>query len=495
MPRQARRKKQLTKAPKEIVFKRTYKQSLFMDCTADEVLFGGAAGGGKSYAQLLDALKDAMQYPGIKQLILRETFPELSRSLIQTSLEIYPQQAGTYNAGEHKWYFYNGSMIEFGYLESDSSVGIYQSAEYDIIRIDEATHMSQYRITYMKSRIRGANDFPKQLKMTTNPGGIGHKYLKKAFRVGTSEPMVPFTVSLGKDEKGNEMKVTRCYIPARVYDNEFLLEKNPNYIANLMQLPEKEKKALLDGDWDIFDDQAFPEFDYNIHVCKPFKIPKHWKRWRSVDNGYDDPFAWYWFAVDEQGTVYIYREYTREKDSSRVKYSDQARRVVEKSRYIDVFNGREVEIEEKFDFTVAGHDAFATHVRDEQGKTLIDYYNDGGVYGFIKAITDRRLRKSVWHEYLDPYLDENTGKMTAKVQIFDTCRKLIETLPEQLKDPDDNEKVAESDNDHWYDGAGYGLIAYHSKRSKGLRPAKTEVEKDMERLWKASIRGRKRRLM
>jgi hypothetical protein len=426
----------------------------------------------------------ADKYPGIKQLILRESYPELSRSLIMTSLSLYPPEFGRYNAAEHKWYANNGSIIEFGYLDSDASVQIYQSAEYDIIRIDEGSHMSEYRIKYMKSRIRGANNFPKQMKISTNPGGVGHKYLKKTFKIGVEEPGKVFGETVVDDRTGKEYIETRCFIPASVYDNRALMRANPNYIKNLLQLPETEREQLLRGNWEVADDQAFPEFDYDIHVCKPFPIPAHWKRWRSVDNGYDDPFAWYWFAVDEQGTVYIYREYTREDDSPRIRYSEQARKVTEKSTYIEIINGKEVEVKEKFNFTVAGHDAFATHVRDVEGKTLVDYYNDGGVYGIICGIKDRRLRKSVFHEYLAPYLNENTGKMTAKLQIFNTCKKIIEVLPEMIKDPDDNEKVYDVD-DHWYDGVGYGLLAHHASRSKSLEPAKTDIQKHKERAWKA----------
>ena len=104
---------------------------------------------------------------------------------------------------------------------------------------------------------------------------------------------------------GEEKYETRCYIPALVWENEFLMRDDPEYITNLMKLPEKEKKAPLFGNWELNEDAAFPEFDYDIHVCKPFDIPRHWKRWLAVDNGYEDPFAWYWFAVDEQGTVYV----------------------------------------------------------------------------------------------------------------------------------------------------------------------------------------------
>jgi PBSX family phage terminase large subunit len=469
----------------------TYKQGMFIQCQAKMVLFGGAAGGGKSFAQLIDAMYCADNYPGIRQLILRESFPELRRSLISKSNILFPLDRFQWNENDSTWYHINGSTIEFGYLDSDDRVKIYKSAEYDIIRFDEATEFSEFRLSYMQSRIRGTNAFPHQIKMSSNPDGPGHKYLKKAFKVGVNEPGVTFKEYVGKDKDGIEKYESRCYIPALVYENEFLMKEDPDYITNLLKLPEKERKALLEGSWDINDDNAFPEFDYNTHACKPFKIPAHWKRWRSVDNGYDDPFAWYWFTVSEQGKVYIYREFTREKGdkATMINYKTQAEKVVEKSMYVDDIGQ---EHEEKYTFTVAGHDAFATHVRDEQGKTLIDHYNDGGLFGFIQGITNRRFRKATMHEYLTPYMDENIGKMTAKLQIFDTCKVIIEKLPEMLKDPDDHEKVLDVD-DHSYDSVGMGICAYHAGKSRGLSPEKSDLEKYHDKLWRNAKRKNRHR--
>lgn len=210
---------------------------------------------------------------------------------------------------------------------------------------------------------------------------------------------------------------------------------------------------------------AFPEFSYDLHVVKPFEIPPYWRKWRSADNGYTDSFAWYWFAVDEFGTVYIYREYTREPKDPKVSYSDQAKQVVIKSGA------------ERIGFTVVGHDAWSVHpltksANTPQGKSIIDFYIDGGVTDSLRAVTDRMFRKATYHEYLKPYYDENAEKLTSKVKIFSNCVKLIETLPQLLIDERDPEKVQECAIDHWYDGAGYGLIAYHSN--------KTEIESTVD---------------
>lgn len=211
---------------------------------------------------------------------------------------------------------------------------------------------------------------------------------------------------------------------------------------------------------------AFPEFSVDIHVCDDFTPPEHWRRWMAVDNGYDDPFSWYWLAVDENGTVFIYREFTRDPDEPKLIYSEQAKRVKELSTYTRIGgNGQVVEVQEGCAFRVAGKDAWSTHHRDQTGKKLVDYYQDGGLANFVPAITDRRLRKAVWHEYLKPYWDEVSQTWTARVQICRSCRKLIETLPRLPKDEKDPEKVADCSIDHWYDGAGYGIIAHHAKQS------------------------------
>lgn len=267
------------------------------------------------------------------------------------------------------------------------------------------------------------------------------------------------------------------------------MKNDPMYARRLENLPEEKKKAFLYGDWDSFQGMAFEEWDYNIHVCKPFTIPAHWRKWVAADNGYTDPFAFYWFAVSEEGVVYVYREYTREYSDSKVIYSDQARKVMELNTYIDPDDG--VEKQENIDYYVVGHDAFNTHPLSENGKTIVDYYNEGGIYGCIRAITDRKLRKATIHEYLKPFEDENTGKMTAKVQIFSTCHKLIEYLPLQVEDPKDPEKYAETKIDHWPDAFGYGLISYHVAASKGLPETEPPIAKHKNKMARRGRRFRR----
>ena len=262
--------------------------------------------------------------------------------------------------------------------------------------------------------------------------------------------------------------------------------------ANLPNSYMREYPATPEEAFSVGEMTAFPEFSREIHVCDPFPIPEHWRRWKCCDNGYDDPFYWGWLAVSETGTVYLYREFTRSRDDDRIAYSDQARKVVDLNTYMAIEDGDVVPTQEACDFIVAGLDAWATHHRDTTGKCLIDYYLDGGLSGFIPAITDRKLRKATLHEYLRPYEDTNTGKLTAKLQIFSDCRSIIDTMPKLPKDEKNPEAVADCAIDHGYDGLGYGLIAYQVQSSKPLPEQKSKVRELKDKLAKQNKKHRRR---
>ena len=279
----------------------TKKQEKFINSNAFETLFGGAAGGGKSYGQLVDGLLYALKYKKSKQIIFRSTFADLEKSLIRVSLDIYPLSIADYNSSKHTWKFNNGSIIDFGYIQYEKDVYQYQSAEYDVIRFDELTHFTEFMYTYMISRCRGANPYPKRIKSSTNPGGVGHSWVKERF-IDIGEPNTIHTCKL---ETGEE--VTRIFIPSLVTDNKFMLEYDPDYIKRLDALPEKERKALKYGDWDIYDGMFFPEFKRRIHVIEPFQIPEHWNRYIAMDYGLD-MFAVLFIAIDTKGKAYVYNE-------------------------------------------------------------------------------------------------------------------------------------------------------------------------------------------
>ena len=256
----------------------------------------------------------------------------------------------------------------------------------------------------------------------------------------------------------------------------------------MQEYPKTETEAMSAGEL-----TAFPEFSYDIHVCQPFDIPLHWRRFRCNDNGYTDPFAWYWLAVSEDGQVFVYREYTRDYTDEKVHYTTQAEEVVKRSYYTAIEGNEVVKYPEKYDYTVLGHEAWAVDRRYESNKSLVDFYTLGGLSGFLRGVRDPVLRKAVMHEYLKPYPDPmRPGKLTAKLQIFSTCHKLIETIPMLVVDEKNNEKVEDSRIDHWYEGLTNGLATYHAEKSNKRPEDESRIARDKRKKAKMLARSGQR---
>ena len=385
----------------------TTKQRRFIDATADEVLFGGAAGGGKSYGQLIDALLYALKYGGSKQLVLRRTYPELDKSLIRVSMGLYPREIYSYNAARHSGVFKNGSVIDFGYCDSESDVYRYQSAEYDVIRFDELTHFTEQMYLYLMSRLRGTNSFPKSMRSSTNPGGVGHQWVKARFvDIGAAD-------RVHRAENGE-----RLFIPAGVRDNGFLMRADPEYLRRLENLGEKDRRALLDGDWDIFEGQYFTEWSRALHVVEPFPIPKSWRRYFTMDYGLD-MLAGYWIAVDSFGRAVVYRE-------------------LYKSGLIVSRAAEEIKAAcaERIYAHIAPPDMW--NRRQDTGKSVAEIFADCGI--ILSRAENSRVQG--WYdlkEWLMPRADE-TGALVPNLRVFSNCVNLIRTLPAlqiDARDPND----------------------------------------------------------
>ena len=372
----------------------TRKQRAFIDAREDEVLFGGAAGGGKSYGQVVDALLFALRYPKSKQLILRRTYAELDKSLIRVALALYPREIFTLNSSSHTGRFKNGSCIDFGYCAQENDVYQYQSAEYDVIRFDELTHFTRMQYLYLLSRVRGANDFPKQIKSSTNPGGIGHSWVKERF-VDPAPSGEPF-----HDERGSG----RIFIPAYLDDNHFLNAKDPDYRRRLESLPDRERRALLHGDWNIFEGQYFTEFSAKEHVIEPFPIPDSWRKYRTIDYGLDR-LAVLWIAISDEGVSYVYREFCE----SGLPIRAAARAILDNTP-----EGEEIYA------TLAPPDLWSRS--QETGKTKASLFLENGV-NFTRTSNDRECGWLAIKELL-----RDTGK-GIRLKIFRNCQEIIRTLP------------------------------------------------------------------
>jgi len=438
------------------------KQKIFHESEEEEVLYGGAKGGGKSCALVMDALKYAMTYKKSTIYLFRKTYDDLEANLISEWINKVPTVLYKYNSSKKIATLFNDSKIFFRFVSNYNDAVRYDGRSIDYIGVDELTHFEESWIQILLSCLRSPKGYPTYFRATANPGNIGHAWVKSRYIKSTN-----YGKEIYKDSKsGNKIR----FIPAKVYDNTILTKNDPKYIKRLENLPLAKRKAYLEGDWDIYEGKAFPEFSEDIHVVDDFEIPKHWVKWMALDNGYADPFYFAWFAISEDGIVYLYREYTRKHSDIRIAYSEQGKNAMEimSKPYYDE-NGILREDYEDIEVCVAGLDAFNKHHRDVSGKTLIDYYVQGGfTVPFTKAITSRELRKSTFHEYLKPIEDKNTNSKYAKFQVFKSCSTFINTFKDLMEEENNPEVVMDDKNDHAYDAVGYGLIYYHCDKSKKI---------------------------
>lgn len=274
------------------------KQTLFLKDKHRHIAYGGARGGGKSWAVRTKSKLLAFRYPGIKILIVRKTYKELQNNHIE---QLTAELAGfaKYNRSDKMFRFPNGSTISFGYCANEGDLGQYQGAEYDVVFIDEAGQLQESWIRKINLCVRGTNGFPKRTYYTLNPGGPGHAYFKRVFVDRNFNP----------DEDPNDY----FFIQAKVEDNKVLMDTQPDYLRELENLPPTLRAAWKDGRWDVYEGQFFEDFRDDpehyqdrrwTHVIEPFEIPDGWTICRSYDFGYGKPFSCAWWAVDYDGTIY-----------------------------------------------------------------------------------------------------------------------------------------------------------------------------------------------
>jgi hypothetical protein len=266
-----------------------------------EIFFGGAVGGGKSDFLLGDFAQDVPNYGAAWQgVIFRKSYPQLEE-LIQRALQMYPpwfclEAKAAWRAGTSTFHWPNGATLKFRHLEDDDSWTAYQGHQYTWIGFDELPHWATPK-AYMelKTRLRSAHPIPnKRIRATGNPGGIGHGWIKKYFGID-KHPLG--SVVIEPDIEGGQK---RMFIRSRVQDNKILLANDPGYIARLKDLgSEVLVKQYLEGDWSVVAGAYFGEFSPNKHIIQPFKIPKDWMRYRSMDWGSAKPFSVGWYAVSD----------------------------------------------------------------------------------------------------------------------------------------------------------------------------------------------------
>ena len=443
----------------KIVFKPHPRQSKFLMAPQQEVLYGGAAGGGKSFALLADAAR-YFEHPGFNGLLLRRTNAEL-RELIWKSLELYTQLPGitakNWKAGESSWAFPNGGHLWLTYLEQDKDVLRYQGHAFTWIGFDELTqYPTPFAWDYLRGRLRTTHKdlipFLSQ-RGTTNPGGPGHGWVKKMFidpaPYDTEFPatniedesvlLVPEGDPDFPSERWGTPLFYRRFIPAKLSDNPSL---GYDYKANLLSLPEQQRRQMLDGDWMVSDGAAFPEFRRGTHVIPKFDIPDSWLKFRSCDFGYSQKSAScvHWYAVDPNGTIYVYRElYVR-----RMTGIALAHKI------------REMESGESIRYGML--DSSLWHVKGHNGPSIAEEMIGVGTSWRPSDRTPgaRTAGKNRLHELLK--VDEYTQK--PGILFFDNCRHIPATLEVIPVDPTGKDDVDDKyTDDHDYDSLRYGIMS------------------------------------
>ncbi len=318
----------------------------------------------------------------------------------------------TYRDKDKSMVLPNGSRIKFGYCDNDADLLQYQGAEYDVIFIDEATQLPEEWYTRLTASVRGANDYPKRMYITCNPGGVGHGWVKRLF--------------IDRQFAGRENPDDYVFIPARVYDNKALVEQDTGYVAMLEALPEDLRRAWLDGDWDVFAGQYFAEWRRDIHVISPFNIPKDWRRYVSIDYGLD-MLAALWIAVDWEGKAYVYREYCEGDDLGEGHHglitTDAIRAIKDRTA------------EEIYSY-IAPPDLWGR--KTDTGKSTAAKFAEDGI-PLVRAQNSRVMGWLDLREWLKPHEDKD-GATTANLVVFDTCATLIRSMPALVyddKDPND----------------------------------------------------------
>lgn len=416
------------------------KQVRFLTAKAKHIGFGGARGGGKSWAVRTKSKLLALRYPGIRILIVRRTYPELINNHINI-LRTELLGIAKYNDKDKVLKFGNGSTINFTYCARDSDLDRQQGVEYDVIFLDEATQLSEFQMKSLTACLRGVNDFPKRVYYTANPGGQGHGYIKRIFLDKIYEE--------GEDEDDYE------FIQSLVTDNKVLMESQPDYVKQLEALPNKLREAWLYGNWDIFEGQFFEDFcdrpdHYKdrqwTHVIDPFEIPEGWQIYRSFDWGYAKPFSVGWHAVDYDGVVYRILELygcTKEPNEG-LKWTPQqvfaeVARIEREHRWL---KGKHI-------IGIADPAIWDA----ETGESIADTASKYGVY-FTKGDNQRI---SGWMQFHYRFaFDENGYPM---MYVFSNCKAFIRTIPLLQYDEYKVEDLDTDGEDHIADECRYFLMS------------------------------------
>ena len=410
-------------------------QTQFLAASEREVFYGGARGGGKSYAMLVDPLRYCSRTHH-RALLIRRTMPEL-RDLITHSQRLYSRAfpGAKWREQEKEWRFPSGAKIEFGYAENMTDVLRYQGQSYTWIGIDELPQYPSPDIyNFLRSSLRSVDpEIPVFMRATGNPGNVGSGWVREMF-VDPSEPNKCFTININTPV-GNK-SITRRFIPAKLQDNPYLMQTD-DYYAMLASLPEIQRRQFLDGDWDAFDNSAFPEFKKTTHVVEPFEIPKGWYKFRAADWGYSSPACVLWFAVDYDNNLWIYRELYTSKVTA------------------DIFAQKVLQLEKGEYIGYGILDSSTWAKRGDVGPSIAETMIKVG----CRWRQSDRSPKSRINGKLEVHKRLAIKDKDPGIRVLSNCRNLIRTLGSLPIDNNNPEDVDTKAEDHAYDALRYGCMS------------------------------------
>lgn len=395
----------------------------FMSRTDDEVLFGGAAGGAKTESLLHYPVRDLLRIPKLQALYIQRENNRM-RDVLVRAQEFFIPLGATYNKTEQTFTFPNGSRYEFGHMEHEESKVRYQGRAFEIICFDELTQFTESQYLYLFSRNRGAFNpqYRAKMRAATNPGGIGHGWVRSRFVDALVPGRTRFFVRINNEDRrchpDTPFAKSRAFIPSRVTDNPYY--RNTAYVANLMALPENERRALLEGDWNAFEGQFFRMWRRNIHVVEPFELPKDWAYFGAYDYGHSSPACYLLAGINREGDVYFVRELYKEELSIR----EQAEAIIELESGIKV-SGR-----------IADNQIFEHRMKNEPGSDdtidQIFYRESGGRVSFGRSNKERMSGWAAMKEYMawDGNYDGTLASLTRRPQFYVTanCTNLIREI-------------------------------------------------------------------
>ena len=458
------------------------KQLYAHTCDADEIMYGGAMWGGKSYWICWHNALHCMKWgKDANTVLFRRTYDELKGSLVGEYLRLFHGKLGTYKDSDCVFDWDNGAKTWFRHLERAADVMKHQSREYTLIGFDELTHFEESQYIFLHSRLRSSRNknIHCQIISGTNPRGVGHHWVMDRF-LRDKEPFTRYEYRIENPLKpGEKVSYSRCFIPARLEDNTVGLKNDPLYQARLkMNLPPDEYKAYVEGDWTRFEDLAFPEYAEQTHLVNDFPIPEDWKVIRALDWGYSAPFSVGWYAQNpDDKRVYRIAEWYGAKAGAEGGIHG-VRMDVEEVR-TGIMDREAVWVLSKMmPQPRYGQADPACWSRSGNGAGIADILNRGSTL-FRPAERDRLVGKQVIHNLLR--LSPETGK--PGLQVFRSCKAFARTFPRLLSVPlgeKNQEDVDTTQEDHLYDEMRYALV--NLVQSKPTRPqAYTETLRDMNR--------------